>query len=77
MHINVFETSNTFYHIIMLTVPGISGYPYQQIAVKSTSMFVSVYLGDVANGDTGVLEACIQCLKYSAIFCMGVFLILQ
>ena len=26
----------------MLTVPGINGYPYQQIAVNSTSMFVSV-----------------------------------
>ena len=43
----------------MLTVPGINGYPYQQIAVNSTSMFVSVCLGDVANGSTGELEACI------------------
>ena len=32
------------YHIIMFTVPGIFGYPYQQIAVNSTSMFVTVVL---------------------------------
>ena len=43
----------------MLIVPGIGGYPYQQIAVNSTSMFVSVCLGDAANGVTGVMEACI------------------
>ena len=65
------------YHIIMPTVPDISGYLYQKIAVNSTSMVVSVCLGDVANCVTGVLEACIQCLRYSAIYCMGFFLILQ
>ena len=55
----------------MFTVHSISGYQYQQIAVYSTSMFVIVCLGDVANGVTGVSESCIQCLRYSAIFCMG------
>ena len=77
MRINVFETSNNSVHITMFTVPGISEYPYQQIAVNSASMFVTVCLGDVANGVTVVLESCIQCLRYSAIFCMGFFLILQ
>ena len=61
----------------MFIVPGISGYPYQQIAVNSTSRFVTVCLGDIANGVTRVFESCIQCLRYSAIFCMGFFLILQ
>ena len=31
----------------------------------------------VAKGVKGVLESFIQCIRYSAVFCMGVFLILQ
>ena len=65
------------YHIIMFTVPGISGYLNQQIAVNITSMFDTICLGDVANGVIRVLESCIQCLRYSAKFCIGFFLILQ
>ena len=65
------------YHIIVLTVPGIIRYPYQLIDVNSTSMLVTICIGGVANGVKGVLEPFIQCIRYSAIFCMGVFLILQ
>ena len=36
---------------------------YQQFAVNSTSMFDTIFLGNVANGVTGVLGSCIQCLK--------------
>ena len=51
------------YHIIKSTVSGIIRYPYQLI--------------DVAKGVKGMLESFIQCIRCSAIFCMGVFLILQ
>ena len=40
-------------------------------------MFVTICIGGVANGIEGVLEPFIQCIRYSAIFCMGFFLILQ
>ena len=65
------------YHIIGFSVPGIIGYIYQQIDVNSTSMFITICIGGVANGIEGVLEPFIQCIRYSAIFCMGFFLILQ
>ena len=65
------------YHIIVFTVPGIIGCIYQQIDVNNTSMFVTICIGCVVNGVEGVLEPFIQCIRYSAIFCMGFFLILQ
>ena len=64
------------YHIIGFSVPGIIGYIYQQIDVNSTSMFVTICIGGVANGIEGVWEPFIQCIRYSAIFCMGFFLII-
>ena len=65
------------YHIIVFTVPRIIRYPYQLIDVNSTSMTVTICIGGVAKGVKGVLEPFIQCIRYSAIFCMGVFLLLQ
>ena len=43
--------------------------------VSLPSMFVTICIGGVAKGVKGVLESFIQCIRYSAIFCMGVFLI--
>ena len=40
-------------------------------------MLVISCIGGVAKGVIGVLEYFIQCIRYSAIFCMGVILILQ
>ena len=54
-----------------LIVPGIIGYPYQQIDVNSMSTFVTICVSGVANGVKGVLESFIQCLICSAKFCMG------
>ena len=68
------------YHIIVFPVPGIIRYPYQLIDVNSTvstSMLVTICIGGIAKGVKGVLEPFIQCIRYSAIFCIGVFLILQ
>ena len=65
------------YHIIVFTVPVIIRYPYQLLDVISTSMFVTICIGGVAKGVKGVLESFIQCIRYSAIFCMDVFLKLQ
>ena len=67
------------YHIIVFTVPGIIGYIYiyQQIDVNSTLTFVTICIGGLANGVEGVLEPFIQCIRCSAIFCMGFSLILQ
>ena len=61
----------------MFTVRGIIRYLYQLIEVNSTSMLVTICMGGVAKGVKGVLEPFIQCIRYSAIFCMGLFLILQ
>ena len=61
----------------MFTVLGIIGYIYQQIDVNSTLTFVTICIGGVANGAEGVLEPFIQCIRCSAILCMGFFLILQ
>ena len=61
----------------MFTVPDINGYIYQQIDVNSTLTFVTICIGGVANGVEGVLEPFIQSMRYSAIFCMGFFLILH
>ena len=65
------------YHIIVFTVPRIIRYPYQLIDVNSTSMPVTICIGGFAKSVKGVLESFIQRIRYSAIFCMGVFLILQ
>ena len=65
------------YNIIVFTVPRIIRYPYQLIYVNSTSMIVTICIGGVEKGVNGVLEPFIQCIRYSAILCMGVFLILQ
>ena len=65
------------YHIIVFTVPRIIRYLYQLIDVNSISMIVTLCIGGVVKGVKGVLEPFIQCIRYSAIFCMGVFLILQ
>ena len=65
------------YHIIVITVPGIIRISYQLIDVNSTSMLVTISIGGVAIAVKGVLESFIQYIRYSAIFCMGVFLILQ
>ena len=65
------------YHIIVFTVPGIIRYPFQLIDVNSTSMLVTICIGGVVKGVKGVLVSFIQCIRYSAILCMGVFLILQ
>ena len=39
--------------------------------------FITLCLGYDTNLAARVLESCIQCLSYSAIVCIGVFLILQ
>ena len=39
--------------------------------------FITLFLGYDTNLAARVLESCIQCLSYSAIVCIGVFLILQ
>ena len=65
------------YHIIVFTVLGIIRYPYQPTDINSTSMLVTICIGGVAKGVKGVLEYFMKCIRYSAIFCMGVFLILQ
>ena len=39
--------------------------------------FITLCLGYDTNHAARVLESCIQCLSYSAIVCIGVFLILQ
>ena len=64
-------------HIIVFTVPGIIRYPYQLINVNSTSPLVTICIGGVAKGVKGVLESFLQCIRYIAVFFMGVFLILQ
>ena len=64
-------------HIILFTVHGIIRYPYQLFDVNSTSMLVTICIGGNAKGVKGVLESFIQCIRYSVIFCMGVFLILR
>ena len=61
----------------MFTVPGLIGYIYQQTDVNNTLTFVTICIGGVANCVEGVLEPFIQCIRCSAIFCMGFFLILQ
>ena len=43
----------------------------------SAPVLVTICIGGVAKVVKGVLESFIQCNRYSAIFCMGVFLILQ
>ena len=65
------------YHIIVFTVPGIIRYLYQLIDINNTSMLVTICFGVVAKGVKGVLGYFIQCIRYSAIFCTGVFLILM
>ena len=60
----------------MFTVRGIIRYLYQLIDVNSTSMLVTICIGGVVKGVKGVLEPFIQCIRYSAIFCVGLFLIL-
>ena len=50
---------------------------YQQIDVNSSLTFVTICIGGVAKGVKGVLESFLQCIRCSAIFCMGFFLILQ
>ena len=61
------------YHIIVFTVPGIIRYPNQLIDINSTSLLVTFCIGGVAKCVKGVLEYFIQCIRYSAIFCMGVY----
>ena len=62
------------YHIIVFTVPGKKiRYPYQLIDVNSTSMLVTICIGGIAKSVKGVLESFIQCIRYSAIFCMVYF----
>ena len=65
------------YHIIVFAVPGIIRYQYQLIDANNTSMLVTICIGGVAKGVKGVLESFIQCIRYSAIFYMDEFLILQ
>ena len=65
------------YHIIVFTVPGIIRYPNQLIDINITSMLVTYCIGGIVKGVKGVLEYFLHCIRYSAIFCMGVFLILQ
>ena len=59
----------------MFTVPRIIRYIYQQMDVNSTLTFVTICIRGVANGVEGVLEPFIQCIRCSAILCMGFFLI--
>ena len=65
------------YHIKVFTVPRIIRYPYTLIDVNNTSIIVTICIGGVAKGVNGVLEPFIQCIRYSAIFCLSIFLILQ
>ena len=76
--INVLETSNISvpHHPVHCSLNN-RVYIYQQIDVNSTLTFVTICIGGVANGVEGVLEPFIQCIRCSAIFCMGFSLILQ
>ena len=73
MLINVCETSNFLWHIILFTTSRVICCLYQHIDANSTSMFDSFCLGFIANRVKGVLESCVQCLSFNTIFCMYLY----
>ena len=58
----------TYYDFVLL---------YQYFNAKSSSMFEDICFGCIMIHVKGVLVSCIPRFRYSAIYCMGSFLILE
>ena len=50
---------------------------YQHFNAKSTSMFNNICFGCITIRVKGVLVSCISRFRYSVVYCMGSFLILE